>query len=55
MLGIRRKLSPKRRWLDNNRNDLSVRGMSGKDAQTQAHAIHRPHIKVGKNTEEEEY
>ena len=55
----RRRGRPKRRWLDNIKNDLSkiiVRGGSARPGQMEASQKkkHRPHIKVGKNAEEEE-
>ena len=56
----RRRGRPKQRWLDNIKNDLSERELSGEDAQyrvkTEAyHKKHRPHIQMGKDAEEEEY
>ena len=44
---------PKRRWLDNIKNDLSERELSGEEAQDRVqwrhlYDVHRPHIKVGK-------
>ena len=61
--GKRRRGRPKRRWLDSIRNDLSERELSREDAQDRAklilsfmnasHKTHRPHIKVGKDAEEE--
>ena len=63
--GKRRRGRPKRRWLDSIRNDLSERELSRDDAQDRAklilsfinvsHKTHRPHIKVGKDAEEEEF
>ena len=52
--GKRRRGRPKRRWMDNIRNDLSERGLSEEDAQDRSHKTHRPHIIVGKDEEEEE-
>ena len=49
--GKRRRGSPKRRWLDNIRNDLSERELSGEEAQA-SNKKHRSHIKVGKDAEE---
>ena len=48
--GKRRRGRPKRRWLDNIKNDLSERELS----EEASHKTHRPHIKVGKDAEEEE-
>ena len=42
---------PKRRWLDNIKNDLSEKELSGEEAQMQA--SHMNHIKVGKEVEED--
>ena len=53
--GKRRHGSPKRRWLDNIRNDLSERELAGEDAQdwiksrTVSHRKHQCHIKHGKD------
>ena len=49
---------PKRRWLDNINNGLSdkgiVRGGSSRPSLMEApHKKHRPHIKLGKDAEEE--
>ena len=55
--GKRRRGRPKRRWLDSTRNDLSERELSGENVQEMEashHKTHRPHIKVGKDAEEEE-
>ena len=54
--GKRRRGRPKRRWLNNLRNDLSERELSREDTQdrTKAHKTHRPHIKVGKVEENKE-
>ena len=52
--GKRRRGKRKRRWLDNIKNDLSGRELSGEEAQDRAsHKKHRPHIKVEKDAEEE--
>ena len=55
---------PKRRWLDNVKNDLSERELSGErivrggssrpSSMETSHKTHRPHIKVGKDEDEEE-
>ena len=55
--GKRRRGRSKRRWLDNIKNDLSEREMSGEEAQDRvqwARLIRNigPHIKVGKDAEE---
>ena len=56
--GERRRGRPKRRWL-NSRNDFSERDLSGEDTQDRPRwrrltiKTHRPHIKVGKDEEEE--
>ena len=57
--GKRRRGRPKRRWLDSTRNDLSERGLSEEDAQDRPRwrRLTRhidPHIKVGKDEEEED-
>ena len=56
--GKRRRGRPKRRRLDNMKNDLSeriVRGGSPTPSSMEAsHTNHRPHIKVGKDAEEED-
>ena len=55
--GKRRRGRPKWRWLDSIRNDLSGRELSGEEAQYRVQwwrLKHRPHIKVGKDAEEEE-
>ena len=58
--GKRRRGRPKRRWLDNIRNNLSERELAGEDGQDRAKwrrliiKTRRPHIKVGKDAEEEE-
>ena len=56
--GKRRRGRPKRRWLDNIRNDLSERivraGNARPGSMEASHKNHRPHIKVGKDVEEEE-
>ena len=59
MPGKRRRGRPKRWWLDNIKNDLSERELSGEDAQdrVQRRRLIRnidPHVKVGKDAEEEE-
>ena len=57
----RRRGRSKRRWLDSIRNDLSERELSTEDTQDRTkwrrvlYKTHRPHIKVGKDPEEEEY
>ena len=54
MPGKRRRGRPKRRLLDNIKSDLSeriVRGGSYRPSSMEA--SHRPHIKVGKDAEEE--
>ena len=55
--GKRRRGMPKQRCLDNIKNDLSgriVRGVSTIPSSMEAsHKKHRPHIKVGKDTEED--
>ena len=43
--GKRRRGRPKRRWLDNHKNDLSERELSGEEAQVQS----RRFIPVKKN------
>ena len=58
--GKRRRGRPKRRWLDNIKYDLSerefVRGRSLRPSSMEAsHKTHRPHIKVGKDAEEEDW
>ena len=57
MPGKRRRGRPKRRWLDNIKNDLSERIVRGGNARPSSmevsHKKHRPHIKVGKDVEEE--
>ena len=57
--GKRRRGRPKRRWLDSTRNDLSERELSGEEAQDRVkwRRLVRhidPHIKVGKDAEEED-
>ena len=54
MPGKRRRGRPKRRWLDNIKNDLSQRELSGKEAKEASHKEYRPHVKVGKDAGEEE-
>ena len=59
MPGKRRRGRPKRRWLDNTKNKLSEReligGGSARPSSLEAsHKKHQPHIKVGKDAEEEE-
>ena len=52
----RRRGRPKRRWLDNIRNDLSESELSDEPSSMEAyHKKHRPHIKVGKDAEVEYY
>ena len=56
--GKRRRGRPKQRWLDNIKNDLSERELSGEEAQdrVQWRRLVRnidPHIKVGKDAEED--
>ena len=57
--GNRRRGRLKRRWLDSIRNDLSERELAGEDGQDRAKwrrliiKTRRPHIKVGKDAEEE--
>ena len=41
VVGIRRRGRQKRRWLDNIRNDLSERELSGEDAQERSKWIRR--------------
>ena len=43
---LRRRGRPKRKWLDNTRNDLSERELSGDEARYReaSHKKHRPHI-----------
>ena len=54
MPGKRRRGRPKRRLLDNIKNDLSERMVSSRSSSMAAsHKNHRPHIKVGKDAEEE--
>ena len=52
VLGKRRRGRPKRRWLDNIRNDLSERlfrgGSAIPSAMEASHKNYRPHIKVRK-------
>ena len=52
-----RRGRPKQRWLDSTRNVLSERELSREDAQDRAKRRrlirHRPHIKVGKDEEED--
>ena len=48
-----RRGRPKRGWLDNIRNDLSERELSGEGAQDRAKWRHIDHIKVGKDAKEE--
>ena len=56
--GNRRRGRPKRRWLDNIRNDLSEIELFGEKAQYRDKCMeasrkkHRPSIKVGKDAEE---
>ena len=57
--GKRRRGRPKRRWLDNIKNDLSERELSGEEAQDRIQwrrliRIIDPQVKVGKDAEEEE-
>ena len=55
--GNRRRGRPKRRWLDNIKNNFSERELSGEAAQDRVQwrrLNHQPHIKVGKDAEEEE-
>ena len=56
--GNRRRGRPRRRWLDSIRNDLSeriVRGGRARPGEMEAsRKTHRPHIKVGKDEDEEE-
>ena len=56
--GKRRRGRPKRRWLDNIKNDLSERELSGEEAQHRVQwrrlETHQPHIEVGKDAKEEE-
>ena len=57
--GTRSRGVPKRTCLDNTKNDLSERELSGEDAQDRAkmeasHKKHRPNIKVGKDAEVED-
>ena len=59
VLGKRRRARPKRRWLDNIKNDLSEKELSGKKAQDQVQWRRfirniDQHIKVGNDAEEEE-
>ena len=56
--GERRRGRPKRRWLDNIKNDLSERELSGEEAQGRikmeaSYNKHRPHVKGGKDAEED--
>ena len=50
--------SPKQRWLDNIKNDLSERELSGEDGQDRVQwrrliRIIDPHVKVAKDAEDE--
>ena len=57
--GKRSERRPKRRWLDNSKKDLSERELTGggsarPSSMERSHKKHRPHMKVGKDAEEEE-
>ena len=59
VLGKRRRGRPKRRWLDNIKNDLSERELPGEEAQDRVQwrrliRIIDPHIIVVKVAEEED-